>query len=678
MAIRLLRAVCAAALLGAPAPAFATVDGEFRLGLEHLRQGRVDAARAAMSRTEDAVLRDVILWHLVRDRAAGWHEATDFLRRNPDWPARTTLRRQTERSMPSALPPAEVVAFFEGEPPVSPEGVLRLAVALRALGRGPEAEALAVEHWLTEPMRAAAHSGFLSLFGEALAPFHAARLDALLWSEDFQSAGRMLSLVPAAERKLAEARIALHENRPGVDATIAAVPEALQDHPGLAYERFAWRLRKGRREGEGGALEILFQFDESADSLGHPAAWGKHRERLARGLMQDGFAEEGYRVAARNHLPDGDRNVGGIEWLAGYMALRHRGEPEVAAAHFDRFDANVASPISKGRAGYWQGRAWEAAGDAEKARAAYAKGAEYQTSFYGQLAAERADLPADPLLAGAEQFPPVAETSLKDSTVLPAAKLLAEAGYRNLAERFVVDLADALPRQEIGTAIDEILSWDEPHLALKMAKQAASRGYELHRGYYPVTALAQMDSPVAPELALSIARRESEFDPIVVSHAGARGLMQLMPGTAKEMAGMVGVSYEQWRLTDDPLYNAKLGTAYLGELEAEFGASPVLVPAAYNAGPSRARRWSGQFGDPSDPAVDIVDWIEDVPFGETRNYIMRVSESLLPYRAQLTGEAGEVRLTDWLKNGYGEFRAGAIKATRGDAAEDAAPATAAE
>ncbi|KIT17754.1 lytic transglycosylase domain-containing protein [Jannaschia aquimarina] len=639
-------------------------DGEFTLGLSHLRDGRPDAARAAMTRVDEDVLRDVLLWHLLRDRAGSFAEMVDFLDRNADWPGLDLMRIRAEQVMPVALPPSEVIAFFDGREPNTGNGALRLAIALRAAGRTDEAEAIAIDSWLTRPMPPAAHAGFIEVFGEVLEPFHPARLDAMIWSGDLKSAGRTLPLVEGPERALAEARIALREGKPGVDALIAAVPETLRSHAGLAYERFRWRLDKGRIRGEDGALELLFAYDTDADSLVSPEAWAPHRYRLARGLKQDGHPRDGYRVAANHGLPEGHRDSGQIEWLAGYIALRHLDDPSLAAEHFRRFDAAVASPISKGRAGYWLGRALEEAGDAEGAEAAYAAGAEYQTSFYGQLAAERGGIAPDPLLAGDERFPPLAETSLQDSTVLEAARELAELGERDLAERFATHLADVLPREEIGTLIDEVLSWDEPHVALKIAKRAALRGMELHRGYYPVTPLAALESPVAPELSLSIARRESEFDPIVVSHAGARGLMQLMPGTAREMAGLIGLNYEKWRLTDDPLYNARLGTAYLGELEAEFGPSPVLVPAAYNAGPSRARRWSARLGDPSDPSVDIVDWIEDVPFSETRNYIMRVSESLLPYRAQLAGLPEAVSLTEWLRNGYGEFAPGPVMATR--------------
>ena len=259
-------------------------------------------------------------------------------------------------------------------------------------------------------------------------------------------------------------------------------------------------------------------------------------------------------------------------------------------------------------------------------------------------------------MTGTETFPPLAATSFAGSSVLAGGRMLARVGERDLAERFLTHLAESLPRAEIGTligvALDEL---NDPHIALLVAKRAAQEGHELYRGYFPVTRLAEVTGPVAPELTLSIARRESEFDPVVVSRAGAAGLMQVMPGTARDMARLTGQTYRQSALTSDPDYNARLGTAYLHELEKTFGPSPVLVPAAYNAGPSRARQWLRDLGDPSAPDVDVVDWIEDVPYSETRNYIMRVSESLIPYRARLSGDVGEMRLGRWLKSGYGDL-----------------------
>ncbi|WP_299813825.1 lytic transglycosylase domain-containing protein [uncultured Jannaschia sp.] len=658
--IRFFLAPLAALLLSLPAAA----DPALGRGLSALRDGQLDEARATLSEIVDPVARDVLHWHLLRLRRGGFAEGEAFLARNGDWPGLDLLRARVELDIPVTTEPDRIAAFFAADPPQTGKGALLLAVALRALDLPAEAEVVAVEAWLGLPMTASTEAGFLELFGELLRPFDAARLDALLWAGETDAAERTLRRVSGPEAALARARIALRIGAGNVDTLIAAVPDGYRDHPGLAYERFRWRLDKGRTED---ALELLFAYDESADTLGNPAAWGDHRERLARGQMQDGHHADAYRIAARNHLREGGEEVAGNEWLAGYIALRFLDRPEVAAAHFRTFDASVASPISKGRAGYWLGRALEASGDLAGAGTAYAAGARYQTSFYGQLAAARGNLPADPRLAGTETFPPLDETSFADSSVLAAARLLGGMGEQNLAERFLTHLAEGLQREEIGTLIDVALDeLEDPHVALLIAKRAAQAGHELHRGYFPVTELAAMDSPVAPELALSIARRESEFDPVVVSHAGAAGLMQLMPGTAREMAGLVGLPYRPAALTREPDYNARLGTAYLGELEVEFGHSPILVPAAYNAGPSRARLWSLEMGHPGLPSVDVVDWIEDVPFSETRNYIMRVSESLLPYHARMTGEVDRVPLPDWLKGGYGDLARHGVRSSRNE------------
>ena len=625
-------------------------------GIAALRADDEVGTRAALTQTDDQIARDVILWHLLRARKGTFSEGEDFLRRNPDWPGLNLLRARVELDIPATIAPERIVAFFDGAPPRTSRGALMLTIALMSLNRETEAETVAIDAWLTMPMSAASEAGFLEIMGNLLRPFDAARLDAMTWGGDIQSAERTLARVTGPEAALARARIALRAGREGVDELIAAVPEGFRDHQGLAYERFRWRLGKSRLDGPDGALALLFAFDADADTLGNPSVWGQHRERLARSLMQNGRYEDAYRVAAKHNLPEGDSNISGNEWLAGYIALRFLDRPQDAAVHFRTFDGNVASPISKGRAGYWLGRALEASGDATGAVTAYIMGARYQTSFYGQLAAERANLPADPLLNGSEIFPPLDQTSFAQSSLLAAARLLDGLGERELAEMFLAELAESLPRAEIGSLLDVILDdLGDAHVALLVAKRAAQSGYELHRGYFPVTDLATIESPVAPELALSIARRESEFNPIVVSGAGAAGLMQLMPGTARDMAALVGVPYRQPALTEEPLYNARLGTAYLRELEAEFGLSPILIPAAYNAGPTRARRWSAEFGNPSDPSIDVIDWIEDVPYSETRNYIMRVSESLLPYHAQLTGSVEDVKLEDWLKDGYGDL-----------------------
>jgi soluble lytic murein transglycosylase len=339
-------------------------------------------------------------------------------------------------------------------------------------------------------------------------------------------------------------------------------------------------------------------------------------------------------MAAGHHL-DGGSDYADLEWLAGYIALRKLGDAETALKHFARFEAAVNGPISLSRANYWEGRAWEVLGDRGRAQAAYAEGARYQTAFYGLLSAEKVGLPMPPAMAGGERYPDWHGAGFARSSVFQAAQLLQAAGDRDLALRFLLHLGEGLGGEDIARLAGLALEWGDANTALLLAKAAAERGVILPTAYFPTNGIEKLKLPVAPELALSIARRESEFNPRVVSHAGARGLMQVMPATARKVAGQIGVSYDEGKLTSDWQYNARIGSAYLAGLVEEFGPSPVLVAAGYNAGPGRPRQWIEAFGDPRTDAVDVVDWIEAIPFEETRNYVMRVAESLPVYRMRL-------------------------------------------
>jgi soluble lytic murein transglycosylase len=364
--------------------------------------------------------------------------------------------------------------------------------------------------------------------------------------------------------------------------------------------------------------------------------------------MRAGRSAEAYRVAANHHLTEGSGFVD-LEFLAGFIALRHRDDPATALTHFMRLQSAVATPISLSRALYWQGRAAEAAGDDAAAETAYRAAARHMTAYYGQLAAERLGLPLDANLLSDARPPDWRQASFAGDSVLEAARLLLAAGDRTLAKRFILHLGESLNAQELDQLADMALSMDEPHIALLVAKAAAERGIILPRAYFPVPAMVPDGLPVSRALALSIARRESEFEPTVISPAGARGLMQVMPGTAELMADVTGLPFSVDRLTSDPAYNVAKGAAYLRVLIDEFGPSVAMIAAGYNAGPGRPRRWATEFGDPRDPSVDVIDWVETIPFTETRTYVMRVVESLVIYRAKLRGSVGPVNVTGELR-----------------------------
>lgn len=628
------------------APVFAQADTPLSRAMTQVRADNWQAARDQAAPAGQVAL-DIVEWRRLRAGEGSFEQYADFLSRNADWPGLDRVRARGEGTIPADADPATVRAFFRDARPLTGAGALRLVQAHAAQGNIGDAQALAVLAWRTLPLGSGAHVALLSRFGPALAPHHEARIDEMLWQGEGDEARRMLTLMPEGWTELAEARLALRALAPGVDTRIEAVPAALADHPGLAYERFLWRVRKDRTED---AIALMQDRSTSAEALGRPLEWANWRRIYARKLLREGAAARAYRLAAQHHIAAvSDYDYADLEWLAGYIALRHLDDPQTALTHFTRFEAVVETPISLSRGGYWRGRALEALGRAAEARAAYAAAAAHQTTFYGQLAAEKAGLPMDPALTGQETYPGWRDAPWANGSVLRAALMFHEAGERNLMEVFLTHLTETADvtgqRQLAGLA----LRLDEPHVALRLSKVAARDGNIMMGAYFPLTDLARADHPVPAELVLAIARRESEFDPVVVSGAGARGLMQVMPGTARAMAGKLDIAYSEGALTRDPEYNARLGGAYLAHLIEEFGPNPVLVAAAYNAGPSRAHRWVSERGDPRSAGVDVVDWIEMIPFRETRNYVMRVTESLAVYRARMSGQTEPPHLSDELK-----------------------------
>ncbi len=620
-----------------PVAAGANAADRLTLAMSEMRKGNWEAALRAAG-PDRSLANDLIEWHRLRAGRGTAPQVTDFLRRRPDWPGLAWLRQKSEAAFDEAGT-ARILAYFADQPPQGAEGVLIHARALIADGHEGDAHAGVVVAWRTMAMGEGLQAAYLKSYRKLLKPHHVARLDRMLWNGKMADARRMLALVGEGHRKLAEARIALKNRAAGVDAKIAAVPDNLKDDPGLAFDRFVWRARKGKRED---AITLLLERSTSIEALGEPDKWTRRRRDLARYEMRTGSAARAYRIAARHFAePDAGYGFSDLEWLAGFIALRKLGDPATALRHFQRFNASVTSPISKGRGGYWLGRAYEALGDAQGAQKAYAMGAEHQTSFYGLLAAERIGRPFDPALAKPETPPPWRQGALMKSSVLQAGLLLLAANEPETAERFMTHLVESLDPVSAAQLGEMVLEMDRPHLAVMIAKRAARQALVIPAAYYPVHAVGHQHLPMAPEMTLAIARRESEFDPVVVSGAGARGLMQVMPATAKLVAGELGIlaGHSTSRLTAEWRYNAKLGANYLAGLAGSLDGNVVMMAAGYNAGPGRPLGWMERYGDPRTGAVDIVDWIELIPFNETRNYVMRVTESLPIYRARLGGKA---------------------------------------
>jgi soluble lytic murein transglycosylase len=587
--------------------------------------------------------RDIIDWQRLRagDGRLGDYEA--FLARRPDWPGLPLLREKGEEAVARSTDPARVIAWFAAGKPQTGKGTVAYVAALVAAGKVAEAETEAMRAWAELSLTAEEEAQLLDLQPEALGFTHELRLDTALWDGRLREADRMLARVPEDLRALGRARIALQNEEKGVTALIDAVPQARAGDAGLAHDRFIWRMKRDLYDE---ALELILERSANAETLGRPEAWADRRAILARWLMRQGRPAEAYRVAANHHLTTG-ADYADLEFLSGFIALRRLNDPASAERHFERLLAGVSTPISLARGHYWLGRAQEAAG--KDGTASYQAAAAHQTAFYGLLAAERLGMALDESLLSNPAAPDWQGAGFAGSSVLEAAKLLRSAGNPALARRFVLHLAEAQDATGLAQMAEMVLDWDDPHLAVLLGKAAAERGVILPRVYYPVPGIVPDGLKVSRALALSIARRESEFDPAARSTADARGLMQVLPGTAKLMAEKLGKPFEASKLTSDPAYNVTMGAAYLAEMAEEFGPSIALIAAGYNAGPGRPRRWMGEFGDPRRPDVDVVDWVETIPFAETRTYVMRVAEGVVIYRAKLKGAVGPVRITDELK-----------------------------
>ena len=622
-------------------PAHADETSALRTALDRASLQDWDNAAAA---AEGPVSKDLIEWMRLRAGAGKLGDFEAFLARRPDWPGLALMREKGEQAVARSTDPNRVLAYFADQRPHAPEGSLALVKSYLALGRAADAETEAIRAWTELEFTAAEEDALLALMPDALSVAHEVRLDRVLWADRVPEAKRMLPRVGKDWRALAAARMALRAGARDAGTLLDSVPKSLAGDAGLAFERFVWRVKKDRTAD---AAALILERSDTAARLGDPAAWADRRASLARALMRAGQPRDAYKIAARNQLTAG-QDYADLEFLAGFIALRKLGDPATALTHFTNLKAAVATPISLSRALYWQGRAYEAKGESNPATAAYTAAAQNQTAYYGLMAAERLGLALDAGLLSDARPADWRNASFAGSSVFQAARLLVRAGNRSLGKRFLLHLAEGLSAGELDQLADYTLEADEPHIAVLIGKQAAERGIILPRAYFPLTDMVPDNLPVSRALALSISRRESEFDAAVISPAGARGLMQVMPGTAKQIAPTAGLPYNPGRLTSDPAYNVALGSTYLRKLVDEFGPAVALVASGYNAGPGRPRRWITEFGDPRRSDVDAIDWVESIPFTETRTYVMRVAESLVIYRAKLKGAVGPVRITSEL------------------------------
>ncbi len=643
MALNLSRLAAAAVLLaallaplrGTAQPLTAEQQTVYGLAFTAADQQRWDEVRRAIQAGGHPLANKVLRWMmLVSPRGGGsFEDIAAFIRENPSWPSQNQLARRAEEELAENADDATVRGFFGAREPLTPEGTARLALALRRAGETEQAATLARNFWRQRAMPEAQERAFLSRMATLLTMAdHAARLDRMIWDGRLVDARRLFTLVDGDTRKVAEARIGLATRARNADQLWQLVPQVRRDDPALVFERSRYLRRRGRDD------EARTMFLAATMPAEQALQWKRERLVHVRRLAELGDPQGAYALARDHGLSEG-ADFAEAEFLAGWLALRGLNDAERALPHFVRLYEGSYMPITRARGAYWAGRAREAAGNRAEAAEWYRRAGEYPIAFYGQVALSRLGNGVQP------NWPSVAPPSeperiaFEADELVRAARLLHQLGTTAYLRTFVIRLAQqADTPTRAAQAADLALEFGRNDIAVTIAKRATFllRGAVLPVQGWPIIDIAETGG-VEPALILSIIRQESAFETRAVSRAGARGLMQLMPATARVVARRMGAMRDHTaaRLIDEPIYNIRLGATHLGrEIEA-FGGSYVLAIAAYNAGGGRAVEWVRRNGDPRNGDVDVIDWIEAIPFDETRNYVQRVMENLIVYRWRL-------------------------------------------
>lgn len=568
-------------------------------------------------------------WLTDNDSTPSFSDVRDFIAKYPDWPMMSVLQRKAEERMTGDEAPEDLLKWFRAWPPRTGRGRMFMAEALLATGRKGEAEELIRDTWISYGLARSDETRLLARFGKWLrSQDHRKRLDERLWAGDLGDARFLLKeqRIDSDTRAVALARIALQERSGAADKLVRNVPRSRADDPGFVFDRMVFRRQKNLEES---AAELLGH--PSADK-GKPDLWAKERLVLARAMLDKGNYRRAYDMV-RRHAIQGGAVYADLEWLAGWIALRFLDRPKMALPHFRNVASAVSFPISVARAHYWIGRTLETLGDSTEAKKAYLRAADEPTTFYGQLAAERTgtipSLPPAPRASGDEK-----ETASARSLTLTALALASLGRQQEMMPFLIRLIEDAKTPGERAIALN-IAREAGTEAGVAIARRAAQKGHHDLDTAYPLPDFTLPDGP-EKALILAVIRQESNFGTGAISAAGARGLMQLMPSTAKAVAKQRGVAMKSSEvLNRDPDLNVSLGSHYLSTLLKRFDGSYAMAIAAYNAGPGRPARWAREYGDPRTREIDMLDWIERIPFPETRNYVQRVMEATAVYRYRL-------------------------------------------
>ena len=603
--------------------------------LDLIRKNRQDEATNLASSITDPLARKLVEWMILRseDGSSDFSRYSAFINANPSWPSIPLLRRRAEAALwQEHTDPQAVITFFASDPPRSAKGHFALARALLSRGDAARASAILHEAWRDDAFSSDLEGQAREAFGSLITPANdAARMDARLYADDEDAALRAARHLDATAMAVAKARIAVIDQANNAKSALEAVPENARHEPGYLFSRIQW-LRRSDKIVD--AAQLLLAVPHDPARLGDVDQWWVERRLVARKLLDIGNARLAYGVVNAAVSPKDENHRAEAHFTAGWIALRFLREPSVALAHFARITEGVANPITLARAFYWQARSAEALGREQDARSFYRQAAYYPTAYYGQLA--RAKLGFNDITL---RMPPQQAPEHRTLEITRLFEILYAIDERDLVAAMAADLGENAADTAVLVELAGIAArHHDARATLLIGKAALRRGLPFERYAFPdfgVPEYQQIGPEVEACVVYAIIRQESAFNPRVVSSANAIGLMQVTPAAGRDTAKRFNVTFDQRRLSQDVAYNAQLGTAELGNDIATWRGSYILAFVAYNAGPRRAKEWIEQYGDPRDPKIDPIDWIERIPISETRNYVQRVLENMQVYRALL-------------------------------------------
>ena len=601
---------------------------------------------------KDKSIYNFIQWRhlLTTGNQATFYDYITFIQNNKDYPRISRIKYLAEQKLSTdKISPKKIINWFGVDEPLSGYGMLVLGESFIQTGDNEKGIALIKRGWITAELSRANMKSLSKKYRKYLdSKDYINRADYLAWENKYWDLKRMLPYLPKDYQLLYTARQILMSKSYGVDQAIKNVPQKFKNDAGLNHDRLKWRRKRGRIDS---SLEILSSIKNNKDYLVRPDKWWVERAIMSRALIYKNKYETAYKVASQHSLDKGSE-FAEAEWLSGWIALSFLNDPILAVDHFNNFYQNVSYPISLARGAYWLGRSYEKIGDKRQSEDWYREATKYLTTYYGQLAflkinpsqnfelEEQADVKDDyrKYFYNKElvKITHLLNELNKDKYTKNILRHLANDNIASGSEILAAELATNISRYDFAIQVSKLASYEK----------------RFHNTFnYPIISVPQyVNGRKIPETAfiLSLIRQESEFDMRANSHVGAQGLMQIMPYTAKLVAKQAKLPYSKSRLTSDPEYNINLGSHYIAGLILQYDGAYPFATAAYNAGPKRVKHWKKINKDPQKKQIDFVDWVELIPFKETRNYVQRVMENYNVYRYIL--EKKPIKMKDFFKD----------------------------